>query len=32
MQTLSWEGIEFGKFILIAAIHLQNHSIENSMS
>ena len=29
MRTLTWEGIEFGNFILIASIHLWNQSIEN---
>ena len=32
MPTLTWEGIEFGDFILIASIHLSNQSIENFMS
>ena len=32
MRTLTWEGIEFGNFILIASIHLWNQSIENVMS
>ena len=32
VRTLSWEGIEFGNFILIAAIHYWNQLIENSMS
>ena len=29
---LTWEGIEFGNFILIAAIHYWNQPTENSMS
>ena len=29
MRTLTWEGIEFGNFILIASIHLWNQSTEN---
>ena len=32
MRTLTWEGFEFGDFILIASIHLWNQSIENFMS
>ena len=32
MQTLPWDGIEFGNIILIATIHLWDQSIENSMS
>ena len=32
MQTLTWEGTEFGNFILIASIHLRGQSIENFMS
>ena len=30
MQTLTWDGIEFGNFSLVAAIHLWNQSIEKS--
>ena len=29
MRTLTWEGIKFGNFILIAFIHLWDQSIEN---
>ena len=32
MRTLTWEGIEFGNFILIASIHLWNQCIENFTS
>ena len=32
MRTLTWEGIEFGNFILIASIHLWDQSSENFMS
>ena len=32
MPKLTWEGTEFGNFILIAFIHLWNQSIENFMS
>ena len=32
VRTLSWEGIEFGNFILIAAIHYWNQPTENSIS
>ena len=32
MRTMTWEGTEFGNFILFASIHLWNQSIENFMS
>ena len=32
MRTMTWEGTEFGNFILIASIHLRDQSIENFMS
>ena len=32
MQTLSREGIELAKFILIGTAHLESHYIENSLS
>ena len=32
MRTLTWEDIEFGNLISIAAIHYRNQPIENSMS
>ena len=32
VRTLPWENIEFGNFILIAAVRMWNQSIENTMS
>ena len=32
VQTLTWEGIEFGNFISIPAIHYRNQPTDNSMS
>ena len=32
VRTLIWKGIQFGNFILIAAIHYWNQLIENAMS